>query len=68
MSGGSLAATGASTSATAGSLPTPHISVSPPLESANKIALVDKLVFEANRKSPLTILTIIFFSNKFPAV
>ena len=65
---GSFAATALSILANAGILPTPNISVSPPLESPNAIAEVDKWEPDVNLTSPSTIPTVTLFSNKFPAV
>ena len=51
----------------AGNLPTPK-GVVPPLGAANAIAEPDKNCPDVNLTSPLTIPTVILFSNKFPAV
>ena len=68
VSGGNLDATGASTLAMAGKRPTPN-SVVPDVGAASKIADVDRWEPDVNLTSPLTILTVTYFSNKLePAV
>ena len=66
MSSGNLAGIAVSTFATAGIIPTPHISVSPPDESDNAIALALVLCPDVNLMSPPTIDTSTLTPFKFP--